>query len=87
MPQAATIAAIIGNYRVSKKIRPIIGCTLYAVIGTVNCAIAHLISIPHEVRLVSRNNQNTTANIEHCQARIARDFMMGLCGCLMYTYV
>ena len=29
MPQAATIAAISGNYRVSKKIRPIIGCTLY----------------------------------------------------------
>ena len=49
--------------------------------------VAHLISIPHEVRLVSRNNQNTTANIEHCQARIARDFMMGLCGYLMYTYV
>ena len=31
MPQAATIAAISGNYRVCKKIRPIIaiGCTLY----------------------------------------------------------
>ena len=29
MSQAATIAAISGNYRVSKKIRPIIGCTLY----------------------------------------------------------
>ena len=29
MPQAPTLAAISGNYRVSKKIRPIIGCTLY----------------------------------------------------------